>query len=180
MPVNYELSKIYKLESPSGLIYIGSTCEITLARRLASHKRNYKCYLSGKVKFITSFKLFEEDADNVNILLVESFPCNSNDELHAREGHWIKQYDCVNKRIEGRTKKQYCEDNKQQILQQMKQYYENNKETISQNLKQYYEDNKEQILQRKKQYYQRIKQVKLNIKKELDELDKLEKEFEML
>ena len=42
--------KIYKLESPSGLIYIGSTCEKYLCRRLSEHKEAYKRYKKGKTK----------------------------------------------------------------------------------------------------------------------------------
>ena len=38
---------------------------------------------------------------NSNIELIELFPCNSREELNAREGHWIRESDCVNKNIAG-------------------------------------------------------------------------------
>ena len=50
--VNYELGKIYIIESNvSGDVYIGSTCEPTLARRLAGHVIDYKRFLNGKYLF---------------------------------------------------------------------------------------------------------------------------------
>jgi hypothetical protein len=107
MVKNYLLAKIYKMVSPSGLIYIGSTCEPTLARRKSGHKRMFKFYCKSNKKYYSSFLLFEEDKDNVNIILLENYPCNNRDELTAREGYYIKQFDCVNRYIAGRNKKQY-------------------------------------------------------------------------
>ena len=41
--IDYSKGKIYKIVcNNTGLIYIGSTCEPTLARRLAKHVGNYK------------------------------------------------------------------------------------------------------------------------------------------
>ncbi len=55
--VNYQQGKIYKIEA-NGLKYIGSTCEPTLARRLAQHKGSYKSWLRGnkKTSYGTSFR----------------------------------------------------------------------------------------------------------------------------
>ena len=131
MPVNYQLSKIYKLESPSGLIYVGSTSEPTLARRLAGHKRCYNVWKGGnKKRYVSSIKLFEEDEDNVLIYLIENFPCNTKDELRAREGFYIKQLKCVNKVIAGRDKKTYMSEHKEEKKQYDLQFRELNKEKI--------------------------------------------------
>jgi len=112
---DYSNGKIYKMESPSGLLYIGSTCQ-PLCERKAGHKIKYKLFKSGKEKFRTSsFDLFDEAEDDIEIYLLEKYPCTSKEELHAREGDWIKQHDCVNKRIAGRTDKEYYQDNKQKI-----------------------------------------------------------------
>lgn len=123
MPINYQLSKIYKMESPSGLIYIGSTSEPTLARRLAGHKRAYNmCKAGNKSRYVSSCKLFEEDEDNVLIYLIENFPCNNKDELRAREGFYIKQYNCVNIKLAGRTQKIWKQENKKKISDHGKIY----------------------------------------------------------
>lgn len=122
MPVNYQLGKIYKMESPSGLLYVGSTCEPTLARRLAGHKKHFYDWKNGIARFVTSFKLFEEDEENVHIILIENFPCHTKDELTAREAYWIKQTKCVNKVIPHRTAKEYREDNKEKIQETQKEW----------------------------------------------------------
>jgi hypothetical protein len=131
---DYSKSKIYKIVNyDNDDIYIGSTTEPTLARRLAGHVGNYRNYLNGKGRFITSIKIIE--TGNYDIQLIEAYPCNNKMELHAREGYWIKQMDCVNKRVEGRTiqeyYKAYYEVNKEIILKQQKEYREANKDIIS-------------------------------------------------
>ena len=94
--VNYQQGKIYKIVA-NGLTYIGSTCEPTLARRLAQHKGSYKSWLRGnkKTTYVTSFRVLYED--NPEITLIESYPCNCKDELIARERHYIESMECVNK-----------------------------------------------------------------------------------
>ena len=173
---DYQKGKIYKIvDLGTDECYIGSTCESTLARRLADHVSKYKRYKEGKArnfKYITSFDILEND--NYDIQLIENFPCESRDELHAREGHWIKKIDCVNKFIAGRTKKEYYNNNKETIIQkskryhvankekrteQQKQYREVNKETLSEYNKRYREENDDKIKQQKKKYYNDNKHI---------------------
>ncbi len=60
--VNYSLGKIYKIvDNTNNNIYIGSTCEPTLARRLASHRTNYNNYLKEKNNFTTSFDIIKNN-----------------------------------------------------------------------------------------------------------------------
>ena len=93
---NYQDAKIYKIVNyENDDVYIGSTTEPTLARRLSGHVRDYKSYLDGKYNYVTSFKVIA--TGNYDIQLIELYPCNSKMELHAREGYWIKQMDCVKK-----------------------------------------------------------------------------------
>jgi hypothetical protein len=74
------------------------------------------------------------------------------------EGKIIRKYEseseCVNIRIDGRTKKEYNQDNKDTIQEYRKEYYEDNKEKA----KEYYEDNKE----KSKEYYEENKEKYLN------------------
>jgi hypothetical protein len=147
MPIDYSKGKIYKIvDLASNECYIGSTCEPTLARRLAGHVRNFKDYKNGKYQYVTSFKIIEKG--NYDIQLIENYSCENKDELHAREGHFIKQMECVNKLVPGRTKKQYYEDN----VDKIKQYYKNNKEIILEKRKQYCEENQEYLKEWHKQY----------------------------
>jgi hypothetical protein len=122
---NYQLAKIYKIVSNiTNEIYVGSTCEPTLARRLAKHVGCYKHYLKGKFNYITSFKILE--LGNYSIILIENCPCENKDELHKRERYYIETLDCVNKIIPGRTQKEYRDANKDY----QKDYYNSNIEKI--------------------------------------------------
>jgi len=146
--VNYENGKIYRIDG-GGLTYIGSTTKKYLCDRLVGHKSKYKKYLDGKSDYYTSFKILK--TDDYKIELIEKFPCGSKDELTAREGHFIRQMDCVNKVIPDRTPKEYHQNNKEEIHQRKKEYYQDNKEAISAHKKQYYEENKEAINQKRNQ-----------------------------
>ena len=147
---DYSKSKIYKLVSNvSDEIYIGSTCQ-PLYKRKAGHKADYKRYLQGKGRYMTSFKIFEKG--DIEIILIEECNFYNKDELHRKEREYIEKIECVNKCIPGRTHKEYCEDNKDKISKISKEYKQNNKEKIKQQLKEYRETNKEKIQQQKKQY----------------------------
>ena len=110
--VNYLESKIYKIVG-NGLTYYGSTCEPTLAKRLTKHRGNFKCYNIGTYRYVTSFKIIE--TGNYDIILIENFPCNSRDELHARERHYIENNECVNKNIPGRSIKEYKDNHRDKL-----------------------------------------------------------------
>ena len=162
--VNYQLGKIYKIvDNTNNNIYIGSTCEPTLSRRLATHLSDYKRYLEGKRGNVTSFQIFANN--NYNIILIELYPCNSKDELHARERYYIESLKCVNKQFPGRTQKEYQKEyrevNKEYIRAKDHEYYLNNieyytqyrnenKELIKQTLQKYYIKNKETLREKNK------------------------------
>jgi len=150
--VNYGNGKIYIIRSGStDDVYIGSTIQ-PLSKRLGGHRSKYKCYLAGKTHNYTSFKLIA--LGDYYIELLEHFPCNSKEELLAREGHFIRTTKhCINRCIAGRTKKEYRHDNKEQINEREKQYYQNNKERIAKRKKQYRQNNKDKIDKHKNQKY---------------------------
>ena len=152
---DYKNGKIYKLWSPEGdEIYIGSTTE-SLSRRKAKHKsQSDGCATTSKI-------LFDKYTD-VRIELLEEVSCDNKEQLIKKEGEYIRNNNCVNKVVPGRTNKEWCEDNKEHL----KQYYENNKEHISQQQKNHYENNKEHISQQHKQYYENTKEQKYQKAKE--------------
>jgi hypothetical protein len=76
--------------------------------------------------------------DNCKIELVELFPCHSKEELNAREGFYIRNNECVNKRISGQTDQEYRESNKEIIREKKKKHYDQNKEAYSIRMKNYY------------------------------------------
>ena len=152
---NYQNGKIYQITSYSGdKIYIGSTTKQYLSSRMDSHRSHYKRWKNGTCGKIMVYDMFDEyGVGNCKILLLELYPCNSNDELIAREGYFIRTIECVNKVTPGRTLKEYREDNKDKISEKAKQYREDNKDKISEKAKQYREDNKEK--------YKKYREVKM-------------------
>lgn len=137
---NYQNGKIYKLWSPStGLTYYGSTTQ-KLAQRLAEHKANQGKYES---------KIVMKQPDYC-IELLENYPCSNKYQLERKEGEWIKNNECVNKIVAGRTKLEYRTDHRGDILLTQKKYNDLTKEKRSQYYKEYYIIHKEEIDQRNK------------------------------
>ena len=77
---------------------VGSTC-LTLGKRIAKHKQNFK---SQQRKYsTTSYKIFDKyGIDSCEIVLIEDYPCENNIELTGREGYHIEKFKqftkCVN------------------------------------------------------------------------------------
>jgi hypothetical protein len=148
----YKNGKIYCIRSfQTEKVYVGSTVE-RLCQRMALHRHDCRRYLNGTRGKITSFDILKYD--DAYIELIENYPCNSKEELHRKEGQYIRKMNCVNKNVAGRTKKEYDIDNKEKIKERKKQYAEQNKEKIKETKKKYEEANKEKIKERKKKYYQ--------------------------
>ena len=181
MKGDYANGRIYKIEPicehDENEVYYGSTCQI-LCKRMDGHRGCYKHWLNGSNKYISSFILFEKyGIENCNIYLVELYPCDSKEQLLAREGYNIKNNKCVNKIVAGRTRKEHYEDTKEILLEQRKpykkeyycknlqkiqeykkQHYEKNKEIIDEKNKIYRENNKDKVKERRQIYYQNNKE----------------------
>jgi len=163
--VNYNNGKIYKIEPinilDDGDIYIGSTSKEYLSQRLTKHRSGYHMWKNDKRKFMTSYLLFDKyGIENCKIILLESFPCKSSDELKSRETFYIKSNKCVNKYIPCRTKEEYNIDNKEKIREDIKEYQIDNKEKIKEYMKEYRLKNKEKLREYKLNYYQKNKAKK--------------------
>jgi hypothetical protein len=152
----YQNGKIYMIWTTLGdEKYYGSTIR-KLSMRMASHRNNYKTGLN-----VSSCFLFDKyGIENCKIELVINYPCNSKEELIKKEGEYIRNNDCINKRIAGRIDKEYYEDNKELLQQKHKKHYEDNKELILQKHKEYREkeDNKKKMKEYQKIYYETNKQ----------------------
>jgi len=139
---DYKNSKIYKIESlTGGVCYIGSTTQ-TLSMRMCGHRADYKSSLDGKSKITSTKVLCYDDA---KIYLIESYPCNTREELHAKEGEWIKKVDCVNKNIPCRPPKKYYEDNKEYLKFRSSIYRQKNTDRLKKKRKEYKKNNSDKI-----------------------------------
>jgi hypothetical protein len=144
--------KIYKIWSKlTDKIYIGSTILKTLGERLSKHKWDFDNRYNGS--YVSSFDIFE--FGDVQISLIEDYPCGSKRELELREGFYQRKYKnlCVNKQIAGRTSRQYRLDRKEFFDDYDKQYYKNNIERITAYKKEYHKKNADKIRQRSKDWY---------------------------
>ena len=194
--VNYKLGKIYKIvDNTNNNIYIGSTCEPTLSRRLVKHKEDCNRISKGNFKrYVSSYEILKNK--NYDIVLLEEFSCESRDQLRKQERYYIDSLKCINKNIPSRTMaeyretykernkeyqktyrekneekilkklKEYREKNKEKILKNLKEYREQNKEKILKNLKEKREQNKEKIIENEKKYYENNKEKILNARKQ--------------
>jgi hypothetical protein len=155
--VNYANSKIYKIYPITGEdeCYIGSTVN-TLCRRMTGHRTVYNCLNNQE----TSKILFNKyGIENCKIQLLELWPCDTKEQLHAREAYHIRNNNCVNKKIPLRTAKEYRQNNKELIAERNKQYIQDNKESIAEHKKNYYESNKTIIAEKAKQYREANKEI---------------------
>ena len=164
---DYQKGKIYKLWSPSkNLVYYGSTIQ-TISQRLADH---IKLHNRKKQKITASLVL---DCEDYKMELIEEYPCNNRRQLERKEGEYIKNNNCVNKVVAGRTEKEYSKDNKEKISNIGKWWREENKEKLIEYKKYYkehYPDKKKEadkkyvknninkIQEYRKNYYQTTKQ----------------------
>ena len=145
---NYQNSRLYQVVSASnpGINYKGSTTQ-SLASRMAQHRSDYKNYLQGNGgKYLSSFEVMK--FPDAKIELIEYYPCNTGEELHAREGQLVRATECVNKNIPGRNVQEWYQDNKDAVLAREKAYYEANKDVLLVRVKAYQAANKDQIAER--------------------------------
>lgn len=146
----YTNGQIYSIRSHQTKdIYIGSSIQ-PLHKRLHSHKRDYNWFLKDKGHYVSSFEIIM--FDDCYIELVENFPCMNKKELNKREGQHIRNTDCINRYVAGRTKQEYLKENKEQVSERHKKYYENNKNRISEYYKKWREEHQEEIINKKKIY----------------------------
>jgi hypothetical protein len=156
---NYSNGKIYKIVGGDEC-YIGSTTKARLCQRMTAHRSDYLKWKNGERHFVSSYHLFDKyGVENCVIELIELYPCNSKDELNAREGMYIKSETCVNRNIAGRSIQAYYQDNKEKLKDYQKQHYEQNKETVLEVQRTYYQNNKEKIKDYQKQHTEQNKET---------------------
>lgn len=126
---DYSLTKIYKLISNyTDKVYAGHTTYRLLSQRLSKHKAQFKRWLKNSKKYCASYELFK--LGHVEIVLLESYPCDNFDEARMKEQEWIDMLGekCLNMRHAFITK----EELKQLKQQQNQQYWNDHKEEIKQ------------------------------------------------
>lgn len=146
---SYSEGKIYKLISPhTEEVYIGSTIQL-LQQRKSKHLHKFK----KGILTCLSKKIF--DAGDVDIVLLENYPCESKRELEERERYWIETTEkCINKMFPTRTSKEYYESNKEDKKQYGRDYYYKNRDKVLERCSEYREKNKDKIKAYMQKYYE--------------------------
>ena len=131
MTSRYANGKIYSIRSLSHPeeVYIGSTC-MPLHKRLHSHRASFYMWRRPVTRknpgYMSSFEMIKYDDHYIE--LVENFPCDSKDVLRRREGQVIRETDCINRRVEGRTREEWYQDNKEHVCAKTRKWQQNNPE----------------------------------------------------
>jgi len=167
----YSRGKIYKIVSQTNDdIYIGSTCEKYLSKRLGDHACHFRDFVEkDKGTYCSSHEIIKNG--DYSIILLEAYPCNSKDELRAREREWQESTSCVNLYKAHRSKEQKDEYNKTR----WKKWYEANKDNEDRKeynkelSKNWREENKQYKKLCDKNYYEANKD---RIKEAMDDEDK--------
>lgn len=111
---DYTLGKIYRVcDKKRKMIYFGSTCKKSLDERFEQHKFNYLTWKQNGKRYYTLFEIFDDyGVDNCIIELIEDYPCNSLQELVAKEDLYIQSLNCVNRKGKFKFKKNLEKKNK--------------------------------------------------------------------
>lgn len=166
--VNYKNGKIYKIVNDvNDDIYIGSTCQ-SLSMRMAGHRRLCKFKIKNNSNRRVYVQMNEIGITHYSICLIEKYPCESKEELHKKEGFYIKKLGAsLNTHVAGRTREEYALENREHILKVKKEgnkiwnannpdyyhkYYQDNKEKKSKQSAEYFKKNQKKITEYKKKY----------------------------
>lgn len=165
--VDYSKGQIYKIwDNTFTKCYVGSSVQ-PLSKRMQKHKCDFKKYLSDGCKYMSVFDLFDEfGVENCKIEWVEDVVCKSKKELQAREGFHIRNSDCVNKRIAGRSSKERYEEKRDEYVEKNRQYYVENKDAIVEQRKKHREEHREELNEKGKCHYEKNRDERLEKQKE--------------
>ena len=167
MNKDYRNGKIYCVRNKiTNDIYVGSTCQ-PLSKRMAKHRSDKTRDVKNHLTLYP--KMNELGEESFYIELIEEYPCENNDQLRAREGHFIREMATLNGRIEARNKHEWYQDNKEHVKEKAKQDYHSNIETRREQRKEYRDQRKEQRIEYDKQYRQDNKERIAQYKKDYHE-----------
>jgi len=123
--------KIYKIVChETDEVYYGSTVQ-TLSDRISSHKKDKTCMARQII-----------ERGNYSIVLIKDFPCNSKQELEREEGIYIRNNECINKKVAGRTYQEFKKDNPEIVKMWSRKDYEKHKDNYIKRARIWQEKNK--------------------------------------
>lgn len=153
----YKNGKIYRIQCIDGYYYIGSTTQ-KLIYRLNHHKQTSKREKTSLYNHVTTLGW-----EHVIIELVEEYPCETSQQLHAKEDEYIIKHKddpfCLNINrahltIEERKEqgKQYTEAHRQEATERTKQYRQEHHDTILQKEEAYRKAHRAELAEKQREY----------------------------
>lgn len=134
---DYSKGDIYQIKNYiDDDIYVGSTCD-ALGRHMTKHRYDAKHHVDVSLYH----KVKEHGAEHFYIAFIEACPCNSKQDLLAREGHVIRERGTTNKRIAGRDGHQYQQEHTEEQAIHNHERYEQNKEPYRETTRQWNDNN---------------------------------------
>jgi GIY-YIG catalytic domain len=102
MTTETQTGTVYRIWSPNSPdCYVGATIQ-ELCSRMSGHRAALKRWSADKTKlYCTSYEVLR--FPDAKIEWLETVEFKTRAELTAREGHWIRTLDCVNKNMAGNT-----------------------------------------------------------------------------
>jgi len=141
--MDYKNGRIYKiLNYIDDDIYVGSTCQ-PLSKRMAKHRSSINSTTKGHRALYA--KMRELGVEQFYIELIEECPCDNKEQLHKREGEFIREFGTLNHVISGRSKKEYYEANKEVQSKAQKERYILNKERVQECIRKYNQEHVTEI-----------------------------------
>ena len=155
----YEKGQIYKVvDIGYNMCYIGSMCQ-SLSKRFYKHKEKYYQYTKGKADCNRRVNIIFDryGIENCKIELLQDFPCQSRNELLRQEGEHIRNNDCVNKIVSGRTNEEWRKDNYEHYINQKRQNWNETKDEQNRKKREFAKNNPDIIKQRSQDNYEKFK-----------------------
>jgi len=146
--IDYSKTIIYKLvkndDYENENVYVGSTTDFV--KRKNCHKSKC-CNENNKLYNLKVYQNIRENGgwENWKMIELEKFPCNDNNEAHAREEYWRCEFNAKLNTIRAFT-------TKEQKIKEMKQYYTENADKMKEYGEKYRTENSDKIKQLQKQY----------------------------
>lgn len=152
--IDYSKCLIYKLccDDPTITdIYVGHTTD--KIRRKNEHK--YCCNNpNAKNHNFYVYQFIRENGgwNNWNIIIIEAYSCENNNQAEFRERYWIETLQStLNKNIPTRSCRERYMQDQDEFCKKAKAYREEHRDEIKENKKNFYQENKEEIEKQKKQ-----------------------------
>jgi group I intron endonuclease len=184
-PKDYSKGKIYVIRNHcNSMVYVGHTTQ-PLSKRFNKHKNSMNSKTNNQLIIQEMKKL---GVENFYIELVENYPCTSEEELTAREGFYIREFDSYkngyNMLINNRKYEEWYKENKDKVAQKNTEYWHKNKAELKDKRREYkhnyYLQNKEKFAQFRENNKDKLKEyLKNRYNQKKEDILKLQQEKTM-